>query len=107
MLYSNPIDREEIGRLVRLKRVAQSDLILRFSHQTRDHWEPVFEENSFKDMLHTARRLESDCFVLWTKAVVMAAESADRCELARSRFEMASMIFEEALLRWHSSQPPL
>ena len=105
-LYSNPIDRDEIGRLVRLKNVAQSDLILRPLRQKRDRWEPVLEESSFKDKLHTSKRLESDCFAMWTRTVAAAAESADQFELAQTRFELANMIFEESLLRWHASQPP-
>ena len=102
-LYPDPIDRDEIGRLARLRPVSQADSILGDTPQKRDRWEPIFEEKAFKEKLHTARRRQKACFSLWSKAVAAVAASADQCELSQSRFELASMIFEEALMRRHLS----
>ena len=102
-LYPDPIDRDEIGRLARLRPVSQADSILGDTHQKRDRWEPIFEEKAFKEKLHTAGRRQKACFSLWSKAVAVVAASADQCELSQSRFELMSMSFEEALMRRHPS----
>ena len=102
-LYPDPIDRDEIGRLARLRPVSQADSILGDTPQKRDRWEPIFEEKAFKEKLHTAGRQQKACFSLWSKAVAVVAASADQCELSQSRFELMSMSFEEALMRRHPS----